>query len=101
MENSERVYKYIVKVIYFAIMICMVPITIFSFEYFFNVRTPFFKFSMVPATFLMVYCPIICLISSFLLIGLLKGKKRIFGLLLFLFTIIWYLWFYNLIKDQF
>lgn len=101
MENSEKIFKLTLRLTCFSIAVSLLPILVFSFEYLFNSRTSFFKFSMLPGTFLMTVSPIVCIISSFLLIGLLKGRKKIVGVILFFFTVGWYLWFYNLIKNDF
>jgi hypothetical protein len=101
MESSEKILKLVLRLTYFSILVSLLPVAIFSFEYLFNSRTSFFKFSMLPGTFLMAVSPIVCIISSFLLIGLLNGRRKIFGVILFFLTVFWYLWFYNLIKNDF
>jgi len=101
MENSEKIYKAVLNLVYFTIVLCLIPIVIFSIEHLFEIQTNFFKFSSMPFTFLLVYCPVACILSSILFFGLSKGRKRLLGVLFLLFAVAWYLWFYNLVKDEF
>lgn len=69
----------LVKLVYLALIVCFIPISIFSIEYLFDFRTGFFDLSFLPGTFLILYCPVVCITCSVLLLMLLKGKNKVVG----------------------
>lgn len=91
----------LVKLVYWALSVCFIPIIIFSIEYLFKFRSGFFDLSFLPGTFLIFYCPVVCITCSVLLLILLKGKNKVVGVFFLLFTISWFVWFYSSVKNGF